>query len=80
MSEMKLTAEEMAQIQEYRSRINTYLAEVGSLEMRKAQALDLVNQTDKIASDYVRDVRNRLGIAENARMEISPEGNVTVVE
>jgi hypothetical protein len=80
MSEMKLTAEEMAQIQEYRSRINSLLAEVGSLEMRKAQTLDLVNQNDKLASEYVRNVRARLGIAENARMEISPEGNVTVTE
>ena len=80
MSEMKLTAEEMTQIQEYRSRINSLLAEVGSLEMRKAQTLEVVNQTDRLASDYVRNVRNRLGINENARMEISPEGNVTVAD
>lgn len=79
MSEMKLTSEEMAQIQEYRTRINGFLAEVGSLELRKAQALDMVNKTDLEATTYVRTIRERLGVDEGAKMEISPEGVVKVL-
>jgi len=77
---MTLTNEEMSTIQQYRSRINGLMTEIGSLEVRKDQTLLQIKTIDQEASEFVGAIKSRLGIAEGAKMEISPEGVVKVLD
>ena len=75
---LKVTEEELALLTRFRQAGNDCIRELGLLEVRRARILGNYGQLEAASQNNLKEIRDRLGIAEGSEWTIKPDGTVVV--
>lgn len=77
---MKLNQEEVQSLIELKNRAQELVHEIGQIEVRKSQRLNMLNDLEVKAQDSLKKAGTRLGIPDHIRWQTSPEGEVLLLD
>ena len=77
---LSLTEEENNMLNALRQRATAISNEIGTIEIRKARLIGAVSQAEAQANQLLKDVANRLEIAEGQSWQVTPQGEVILTE
>jgi len=75
----ELNAEEQAVLQTLRDNMNSYLLEIGQLEVAKARILGAIQKGESRANEIMEQIAKRLDIPANSQWQVTPDKKVRVL-
>ncbi len=75
---LNVTEEELALLTRFRQAGQDCIRELGLLEVRRARILGNYGQLEAASQNHLKEIRDRLGIAEGSEWTIKPDGSVVV--
>ena len=84
MSELKelgnLTEEELNSFNQARLNANQILAQIGQLEVQKANLIGRLDLNEKNAQELLNQVKERLNLADDSKWRIQSDGKILLSE
>ena len=77
-AELKVSAEDMALLNRYRTAGEDLIKELGNIEIRKARMIASYGQLEQASQQKLMQVGADLGIAEGTGWSVNPDGSITI--
>lgn len=77
-AELKVSAEDMALLNRYRTAGEDLIKELGNIEIRKARMIASYGQLEQASQQKLMQVGKDLGIAEGTGWSVNPDGSITI--
>ena len=77
-AELKVSAEDMALLNRYRTAGEDLIKELGNIEIRKARMIASYGQLEQASQQKLMQVGKDLGITEGTGWSVNPDGSITI--